>query len=367
LQFGAGPEPAPTSDAARGRGTAGRKPLVRGRITGFGGVLSIAATDERRTLLAVEGLAKRFGRHVAVDGVSFQIREGETVGLLGPNGAGKSTTLAMINGLLMPDAGSVTVGGERLVGDAAHLKRRIGLVPQDLALYDELSAWANLELFGGLFGVSGESLTQRAGDALALVGLSDRRNDPVKGFSGGMKRRLNIAGALLHDPQLILLDEPTVGVDPQSRNAIFENLEELKRRGKTLLYTTHYMEEAERLCDRIVIIDHGRVIADDTPRGLYARLPTSREVIVGLERPPTPELLTGLRSIPGVSRAEGAGDGVHIDTDGFGAPLAACLERLAAAGHTAQSVQAGRTSLERVFIALTGHALRDQPRPDDAQ
>jgi ABC-2 type transport system ATP-binding protein len=297
---------------------------------------------------------------VAVDGVSFTIREGETVGLLGPNGAGKSTTLAMINGLITPDSGSVSVGGELLVGDATHLKRRIGLVPQDLALFDELSAWANLELFGSLFGLARRALADRASDALALVGLSDRRNDQVKGFSGGMKRRLNIAGALLHDPQLVLLDEPTVGVDPQSRHAIFENLEELKRRGKTLLYTTHYMEEAERLCDRIVIIDHGRVIADDTPRGLYARLPASREVLIGLERPPAPELLAGLRSIAGVSKAESAGDGVRIETDAFGSPLAACLEHLSKTGRTIESVQAGRASLERVFITLTGHALRDQ-------
>jgi len=161
-----------------------------------------------------------------------------------------------------------------------------------------------------------------------------------------------------------LLDEPTVGVDPQSRNSIFENLEELKRRGKTLLYTTHYMEEAERLCDRIVIIDHGRVIADATPRDLYSRLPASREVLVRLERPPTPELLAGLRSIPGVGRVEEVADGVRIDTESFGAPLAACLKHLAVNGAPVQSVQTGRATLERVFITLTGHALRDQPASD---
>ena len=312
-------------------------------------------------LLAVAGLVKRFGARTAVDGVSLEIRAGETLGLLGPNGAGKSTTLAMINGLTRPDSGSVSFGGESLSGDASHLKRRIGLVPQDLALFDELSAWANLELFGGLFGLAGAELRRRADDALALVGLAERRDDQVKGFSGGMKRRLNIAGALLHDPELVLLDEPTVGVDPQSRNAIFDNLEELKRRGKTLLYTTHYMEEAERLCDRIVIIDHGRVIADDSPGGLYARLPASNEVRVGLGRAPGPALLAALRAIPGIRRAEAQAPGLVLDTDGFGAPLAACLEALAAAGEPVRSVEAGRASLERVFIALTGHALRDAP------
>jgi len=312
-------------------------------------------------LLAVAGLVKRFGARTAVDGVSLEIRAGETLGLLGPNGAGKSTTLALINGIARPDSGSVSFGGESLSGDASHLKRRIGLVPQDLALFDELSAWANLELFGGLFGLAGAALRRRADDALALVGLSERRDDPVKGFSGGMKRRLNIAGALLHDPELVLLDEPTVGVDPQSRNAIFDNLEELKRRGKTLLYTTHYMEEAERLCDRIVIMDHGKVIADDTPRGLYARLPSSREAVIGLERAPATPLLASLRGIAGIRAAEPAGDGIRVETDSFDAPLAACLARLAEAGERVQSVQAGRASLERVFIALTGHALRDRP------
>jgi len=316
-------------------------------------------------VLTVDGLVKRFGPRTAVDGVSFRVRAGETVGLLGPNGAGKSTTLALINGLAIPDAGTVALGGRALTGDAADLKRRIGLVPQDLALFDELSADANLELFGGLFGLGGAELARRTDDALALVGLAERRRELVKGFSGGMKRRLNIAGALLHDPELLLLDEPTVGVDPQSRNAIFENLEELKRRGKTLLYTTHYMEEAERLCDRIVIIDHGRVIADDTPQGLYARLPASREVQIQLELPPQPGVLDDLRSLPGIARVEAERGRLRIETGSFGGALAACLERLERAGAPIQSVQAGRVSLERVFIALTGRELRDEAVPKD--
>ena len=227
-------------------------------------------------MLSIHQLRKSFGSRVAVSDVSFEVRAGETVGLLGPNGAGKTTTLAMISGLTQPDSGSVSFHGQAVREGANQHKMRVGLVPQDLALYDELSAWANLELFGGLYGISGKTLVERADSALKLVGLADRRRDRVKDFSGGMKRRLNIAGALLHDPELILLDEPTVGVDPQSRNAIFENLENLKRRGKTLLYTTHYMEEAERLCDRIVIMDHGRILADDTVQGLYRRLPEPR-------------------------------------------------------------------------------------------
>ncbi len=313
-------------------------------------------------MLSIDHLHKRFGDRVALDDVSFEVRDGETVGLLGPNGAGKTTTLSMMSGLGQPDAGSVSFRGQLVRQDANDLKRRVGLVPQDLALYDELSAWANLQLFGGLYGLAGRKLTQRSDEALALVGLASRRNDLVKQFSGGMKRRLNIAGALLHDPELILLDEPTVGVDPQSRNAIFENLEELKRRGKTLVYTTHYMEEAQRLCDRIVIIDHGKVIANDTVHGLYRHLPASRAVVLELDGPPAAdELLTSLAALPGISAVRRTLGGLTLEAVDFGAGLARVLERIAAAERHVASVETGQRSLEDVFIALTGHALRDGP------
>jgi ABC-2 type transport system ATP-binding protein len=223
-------------------------------------------------VLAVRNLRKTYGHAVlAVDGVSFSVEPGQMVGLLGPNGAGKSTTVAMIAGLVTPDSGEVTIAGEALSGDTDVKKRLIGLVPQDLALYDELPAIANLRLFGALYGLAGVALEDAIGAALLLVGLTERANDRVKTYSGGMKRRLNLAAGLLHDPAIVLLDEPTVGVDPQSRNAIFDNLEHLKRRGKALLYTTHYMEEAERMADRIVVMDRGRVLADDTLAGLRDR------------------------------------------------------------------------------------------------
>src|SRR5438093_10409601 len=221
-------------------------------------------------MLNIKDIRKSFGTLVAVDDVSFSIDAGQLVGLLGPNGAGKTTTVSMIAGLLTPDRGEVLVAGRRLAGDTDPSKRKIGLVPQDLALYDELSARDNLRFFGALYDLSGAVLDTAIRAALDLVGLADRVADRVKTFSGGMKRRLNLAAGLLHDPDILLLDEPTVGVDPQSRNAIFENLRTLKRRGKALLYTTHYMEEAERLADRIVVIDHGRVIANDTLGGLQA-------------------------------------------------------------------------------------------------
>ena len=222
-------------------------------------------------MLAVGNLRKAFGKTLAVDGASFSVEPGQLVGLLGPNGAGKSTTVSIISGLVTADSGEVTIAGEPLAGDTDVKKRLIGLVPQDLALYEELPAAANLRLFGALYGLRGRALVEAIESALLLVGLAERANDAVRTFSGGMKRRLNLAAGLLHDPQILLLDEPTVGIDPQSRNAIFENLEQLKARGKALLYTTHYMEEAERMADRIVVMDHGRVLADDTLAGLRER------------------------------------------------------------------------------------------------
>jgi ABC-2 type transport system ATP-binding protein len=224
-------------------------------------------------VLTISHLRKTYGTVVAVDDVSFTVAPGELVGLLGPNGAGKTTTVSMVAGFVTPDQGDVLVDGAPLRGDTDPKKRKIGLVPQDVALYDELSARANLRFFGALYDLSGTRLDNAIAAALALVGLADRERDLVRTFSGGMKRRLNLAAGLLHDPDILLLDEPTVGVDPQSRNAIFENLEELKRRGKALLYTTHYMEEVERLADRIVVIDHGRVIANDTLAGLQTLSP----------------------------------------------------------------------------------------------
>jgi ABC-2 type transport system ATP-binding protein len=224
-------------------------------------------------MLKIKNLRKSYKDLVAVNDVSFTLEAGQLVGLLGPNGAGKTTTVSIIAGLVTPDRGEVLIDGHRLAGDTDPAKRRIGLVPQDLALYDELSANANLRFFGALYGLKGAALEKGIAEALALVELTDRARDRVKTFSGGMKRRLNLAAGLLHDPDILLLDEPTVGVDPQSRNAIFDNLEVLKKRGKALLYTTHYMEEAERLADRIVVIDHGNVIANDTLTELHGRVP----------------------------------------------------------------------------------------------
>jgi ABC-2 type transport system ATP-binding protein len=238
-------------------------------------LVPIRTEVESDPVVSLRGVRRSFDGKPAIDDLWLTAQAGTITVLLGPNGAGKTTTVSMIAGLMTPNRGDVLVDGQRLRGDTDPVKRKIGLVPQDLALYEELTAHDNLRFFGALYGLTGRELRRAMAGALGLVGLTNRQGDAVKTFSGGMKRRLNLAAGLLHDPDILLLDEPTVGVDPQSRNAIFDNLEELKGKGKALLYTTHYMEEAERLADRIVVIDHGRVIADDTLLGLHARVPAA--------------------------------------------------------------------------------------------
>jgi ABC-2 type transport system ATP-binding protein len=296
---------------------------------------------------------------VAVDAVSLHAGTGETIGLLGPNGAGKTTTVSMIAGLVRPDSGSVRIDGRPLAGDADANKRRIGLVPQDLALFDELTALANLQLFAALYELSGPGAGKSIGESLELVGLADRVHDRVKNYSGGMKRRLNLAAALLHDPQILLLDEPTVGVDPQSRNAIFENLEVLKRRGKTLVYTTHYMEEAERLCDRVIIIDHGRIVASDTLHGLYRLLPATNLLAIDLRNGQNGLRVDDLKALPGVHSANLEDGTLRVGLRDLATDTPGVLQWLVDRGHLYTHVASERANLETVFLTLTGRSLRD--------
>ncbi|MBN8506777.1 MAG: ABC transporter ATP-binding protein [Burkholderiales bacterium] len=302
-------------------------------------------------LLSAQDLRKAYGERQAVDSVSLQLRAGELLALLGPNGAGKSTTLSMLCGLLKPDAGQLAMAGG---GVSA---QRIGLVPQEIALFEELSAARNVALFGALYGLTRAQLHERVPRVLAQVGLAERAQDRAATFSGGMKRRLNIACALVHAPELLLLDEPTAGVDPHSRNAIFDTLEALKRDGMALIYTTHYMEEAERLADRIVIVDHGRVVADGTLAGLLQHLPAAQRLRLDVAGAPD---LDALRGLPGVRSVALARPGrLELGVDELAGAAQRVLQALAAQGVRVEQIDSGRATLEDVFLHLTGRALRD--------
>ncbi len=280
-------------------------------------------------MISLDSLRKSFGPITAVDDLTLSIAPGEVFGLLGPNGAGKSTTIAMMVGLLRPDAGSVRIDG----GDPADpaVRARLGVAPQSLAVYDELSARENLMFFGSLYGLSHAERARRADELLGLVGLADRARDRVGKYSGGMKRRINLACALVHDPRVVLLDEPTAGVDPQSRHAIFEIVRALQAEGRTIVYTTHYMEEAQKLCGRVGVIDHGRLLALDTVDGLIRV--HGGESVVRIERADGEERTQTPEPVAVIQRALAAGDarGVHIE----------------------------RPDLETVFLNLTGRSLRD--------
>ncbi len=306
-------------------------------------------------MLKATGLLKRFGDQIAVDGVDLSIPKGSCFGLLGPNGAGKTTTISMLVGVLKPDAGSVEMDG---LSSVTGFKAKIGFVPQELALYDELSAEENLRFFGLLYGLAGDKLRSRIDAALELANLKDRAKDKVSAYSGGMKRRLNIAVALLHDPELLILDEPTVGVDPQSRNAIFEALEALRAQGKTLLYTTHYLEEVERLCDRIAIMDHGKIVAEGTLAELQRSMPGKRRITLELETS-ADEALTELRAFPGVGDVETAEKSLSIAVESLEATLPGILNILAAHQVRYGALASDRMSLEEVFLQKTGRSLRD--------
>lgn len=313
----------------------------------------------KQELLQAQALHKRYGTREAVRGLSLTVGAGEVLGLLGPNGAGKSSTIAMLAGLSRPDGGSVTVGGAALSQDEFAYKRRIGLVPQELALFEDLPALANIELFGALYELPAAQLKARALAVLAQVGLAERAQDKPSSFSGGMKRRLNIACALVHEPDVLLLDEPTAGVDPQSRNAIFEQLEALKRAGKALIYTTHYMEEVERLADRVIIMDHGQQVAHGSLAELYRLLPAAETLKLELDREVDGVLEATLRALPGVQQLQARGSQLQIGLSELGAGSAAVLGALAAAGLKPRHISSGRANLEDVFLALTGRQLRD--------
>lgn len=282
------------------------------------------------TILRLDGVRKVFGSTVAVDGLTIEIRAGEVFGILGPNGAGKTTTIRMMIGQLAPDTGSIEMNGAGSPRDFG-VRRKIGVAPQSLALYMELTGEQNVRFFGQMYGLKGRKLGERADYVLTLVGLWDRRRDRAGTYSGGMLRRLNLAISLVHDPMLIMLDEPTASIDPQSRNAIFEFIQNRRDEGRTIVYTTHYMEEAQRLCDRVAIIDHGKLLALDTVEGLIAAYGKKSTIVV--EREESDE---------------------RIETEDAKSELARILQ-----DEKVRGIHVERPNLESVFLELTGRRLRD--------
>ena len=302
--------------------------------------------------LRIDALVKRFGQVTAVDGITLELRPGECLGLLGPNGAGKSTLIRSIVGRVVPDAGSITVFGGR--ADSAMARKALGWVPQELALYPRLTCRENLQSFGRYHALSGPSLEQAVAQCLNWATLTDRAGELVKHLSGGMKRRLNMAAGLIHEPKLILMDEPTAGVDPQSRNHIFEMIEKLRDGGMSIIYTTHYMEEAERLCDRVAIVDHGHIIALGTNAELVQNAFGARSQVLAR--------FAGASESIAVWVAQRGGrtvDGTAQFTIEHPTEIAGLLEDSAKAGLELLDVSLRKPNLESVFLHLTGRELRD--------
>ncbi len=302
--------------------------------------------------LRVEALVKRFGNLTAVNGVTLELKSGECLGLLGPNGAGKSTLIRSIVGRVIPDAGTVSVFGDR--ADSAGARTALGWVPQELALYPRLTCSENLEAFGQYHGLRGAALKIAVTWCLDWAALTDRAREPVQRLSGGMKRRLNMAAGLIHRPRVILMDEPTVGVDPQSRNRIFEMIEKLHGEGISMVYTTHYMEEAERLCDRIAIIDHGRIIALGTRDELVQNSFASRSEVLARFANADESVATWVKGHGGVLE-----DGMARFTIDHASEVAGVLDAATKAGHELADISLRKPNLESVFLKLTGRELRD--------
>lgn len=307
-------------------------------------------------MLEVKDLVKRYGSKTAVDHIGFSVGEGEVFGLLGPNGAGKSTTINIITGLLRKDSGSVFVGGMDTDSHLNECKKLLGVVPQDLAIYSDLTAMQNVAFFGSLYGLSGRALKARAEETLDFVGLKDRARDKAKTFSGGIKRRLNIACGLVHRPKLLILDEPTVGIDPQSRNHILESIRQLNAQGMAILYTTHYMEEAQQLCSRIAVMDAGKVIALGTLPELRGLMDDRRFMTLAVEGDMP---LDALRRIEGIIDAQMQGGAYRIQMAGQGNQLADVLALITSKKLRVTDLSVSEPDLEDVFLTLTGRSLRD--------
>ncbi len=317
----------------------------------------LAQQGTRAAIPAIEmaDLCKSFGSFRAVDHLSLKVERGEIFGLLGPNGSGKTTTINMMSGLSTPTSGAVRVMGYDVRRQARQMRRLLGAVPQETALYEELTAWVNMDFHADLFGIPRKEKKERITRLLELVQLLDRKDSRVGTFSGGMKRRLALARALLHDPELIYLDEPTLGVDVQARRAIWEYVLSLRDQGKTILITTNYLEEAQALCERLAIIDHGKLIAFDTPEHLKQ---TYGGAVVELETIQPSNALAGLRSLPGVKDVEQEGNRFKITTEGIG-HVVPHIVNLISQENALRDIAVREPNLDEIFLRLTGAALRD--------
>lgn len=310
-------------------------------------------------MLETDKLTKKFKDAIAVDEVNLVLRQGESVGLLGPNGAGKSTAIAMISTLMKPSSGDVRLNGKSVLKKPSEMRRVLGVVPQKIALYEELSAYENLKFFGRLYGLSGKKLEQRIDYVLELVGLSDRKKELVKNYSGGMQRRVNLAAAMMHEPEVLIMDEPTVGIDPQSRNHLLETIRKLNQdEGMTVLYTSHYMEEVEKLCDRVYIMDHGKVIAEGTKEELKAILSDQETVLIEFDQN-YPELFTKLGEIEGVQHATAEEHSLKLIIPKGTRLLGTLFHEAERYGAQVVNVNVQTPTLEDVFLRLTGRKLRD--------
>ena len=309
-------------------------------------------------MLEVSHLEKSFGKCKAVDDLSFSVRTGEVFGLLGPNGAGKSTTLSLISGLLRPNKGAVTILGINMAEDSLRAKALIGVVPQEPAIYPQLSARANLKFWGELNGLSNKALDNAVDRALSIVGLEDRATERSAKLSGGMKRRLNIAAGLIHSPKLLIMDEPTVGVDPQSRHHILETIKDLKNEGTTIIYTSHYVEEVEQLCDRVAIMDHGKMLSVGTLPELHGQAGEYQELVITLRTSPA-EVLPTLKSAPWVHDCLVSQEVITILTANAEQALPRIFEILVDNKLQITEIKIKKPSLESLFLKLTGRGLRD--------
>ena len=309
-------------------------------------------------LVEIQNLVKRYGDTLAVDNVSLGIAEGEVFGLLGPNGAGKTTIINMLLGLTKIDGGEIRIFGKRVRGNREEVSRDIGIVPQDIAIYSDLTAAENATLFGRLYGLKGALLKERVAEALAFTGLSDKAKIFPKKFSGGMKRRLNIACALVHKPRLIIMDEPTVGIDPQSRNHILSSVLELHGHGSTIIYTSHYMEEVEELCSRVAIMDQGRIIAEGSKEELKELVSAEDRIVVELSGVNF-TLVDEIRKIQGVKDCFLAENVLTILAVQNNSLISRIVDGITGTGAEVVSLSAEKPTLESVFLTLTGKTLRD--------